>query len=235
MENPPSQNHFVRYYKYNFFKIIREWRFLKDSDKLEQKKEFSNIIKENMKQIEMSFFSLSGLRHDVDFMILARSDNIDRFQDLHTSLFSTQLGKYLEVRYSYLSLTRKSPYLGSHKHEGQEGVSRPEFQSNSKYIFVYPFVKKRSWYRLPFEVRQKMMIEHFRIGHKYPKIRINTGYSFGLDDQEFVLAFEGDDPYEFLCLVEELRSSEASAYTKLETPIFTCRRTTLDDMLAKLV
>jgi len=71
MENPPSQNHFVRYYKYNFFKIIREWRFLKDSDKLEQKKEFSNVIKENMKQIEMSFFSLSGLRHDVDFMILA--------------------------------------------------------------------------------------------------------------------------------------------------------------------
>src|SRR5579885_3053786 len=76
---------------------------------------------------------------NVDFMILARSDNIDRFQDLHTSLFSTQLGKYLEVSYSYLSLTRKSPYLGSHKHEGQEGVSRPEFQTNSKYIFVYPF------------------------------------------------------------------------------------------------
>src|SRR2546425_529419 len=69
-----------------------------------------------------------------------------------------------------------------------------------------------------------VMADHFRIGHKYPKIKINTGYSFGLDDQEFVLAFEGDDPSEFLALVEDLRGSEASMYTQLETPIFTCAR-----------
>src|SRR5579883_1547901 len=128
MENSGSQNHSVRYYKYNFFKIIREWRFLKDSDKLEQKREFSNVIKENMKQIEMSFFSLSGLRRDVDFMILARSDNIDRFQDLHTSLFSTQLGKYLEVSYSYLSLTRKSPYLGLTSMKVKKEYPDPNFR-----------------------------------------------------------------------------------------------------------
>jgi chlorite dismutase len=85
-------------------------------------------------------------------------------------------------------------------------------------------VKKRAWYSLPFTQRQRIMAEHFKVGHKYPKIKINTGYSFGLDDQEFVLAFEGDDPVEFLQLVEELRGTEASAYTELETPIFTCLR-----------
>ncbi|MEM3637912.1 MAG: chlorite dismutase family protein [Conexivisphaerales archaeon] len=225
----------VKYYKYNFYKVVREWRFVQKEQREKHKEEFLQKIKENLQRMEMSFFSLVGLRRDVDFMILARSDNVDKFQGLHASLISTELGKYLEMPYSYLSLTRKSPYLGTHRHEDQEGLSRAEFQSNSKYLFVYPFIKKRSWYKLSFEERQKMMVEHFRIGHKYPKIRINTGYSFGLDDQEFVLAFEGDDPYEFLCLVEELRSSDASAYTEVETPIFTCRRTTPEGMLDILV
>jgi chlorite dismutase len=67
-----------------------------------------------------------------------------------------------------------------------------------------------------------MMAQHFKIGHKYPNVKIHTGYSFGLDDQEFVLAFEADQPSDFLELVMELRSSEASRYTALETPIFTC-------------
>ncbi len=66
------------------------------------------------------------------------------------------------------------------------------------------------------------MAQHFKIGHKYPSVQIHTGYSFGLDDQEFVLAFETDQPADFSELVMELRSSEASRYTALETPIFTC-------------
>ena len=37
-----------------------------------------------------------------------------------------------------------------------------------------------------------MMDEHIAIGRSYPGITINTSYSFGLDDQEFVVAFEGD-------------------------------------------
>jgi chlorite dismutase len=128
-------------------------------------------------------------------------------------------------------MTRRSKYLGTHKHPDQEfGVRQP----SSKFLFVYPFVKKREWYRLPFAERQRIMAEHFKIGHKYPSIKINTGYSFGLDDQEFVLAFEGDDPAKFLSLVEDLRTSEASMYTQLETPIFTCRRVDSATMLSLL-
>jgi chlorite dismutase len=89
---------------------------------------------------------------------------------------------------------------------------------------VYPMVKKRLWYRLPFEQRKAMMVEHFAIGHRYPQVKINTAYSFGLDDQEFVVAFESDDPAAFLDLVTELRESQASRYTERETPIFSCVR-----------
>ena len=83
-------------------------------------------------------------------------------------------------------------------------------------------VKQRRWYGLPDEERRRIMKSHIEVGRRYPEITINTSYSFGLDDQEFVVAFEGDDPGEFLDLVQELRPTESSAYTERETPIFTC-------------
>jgi len=79
-----------------------------------------------------------------------------------------------------------------------------------------------------------MMDEHVRIGRKYPSIKLNTTYSYGLDDQEFVVAFEGDSPAEFLDLVMELRESEASAYTLRDTPTFTCVQMSLWDLLDTL-
>jgi len=228
-EGESLQNHFL---KYTFFKVARDWRSLSEATKTESRKEFLRVIAESS-EVELSFFSLVGIRADVDFMILADSPSIDFFQTLVVSLLATKLGRYLETPFSYLAMTRPSRYIGSHKHPGQE-TAGPLQGSDSKFLFVYPFVKKREWYRLPFIERQRMMAEHFKIGHKYPAIKIHTGYSFGIDDQEFVLAFEGDNPAEFLALVEELRSSDVSMYTQLETPVFTCRRVEPAKMLSFL-
>jgi chlorite dismutase len=119
-------------------------------------------------------------------------------------------------------MMRPSPYLGRHKHPDQEGRRTRLKPAGGRYLFVYPMVKKRIWYRLPYERRKAMMVEHFAIGHRFPQVKINTAYSFGLDDQEFVVAFECDEPAAFLDLVMELRESQASRYTERETPIFTC-------------
>ena len=134
------------------------------------------------------------------------------------------MGPYLETPYSYFSMTKKSMYVDKHEHSNQEGRSNRLVISPTgrRYLFVYPFVKTRSWYRLPQEERQRQMSEHIAMGHRYPGVKINTTYSFGLDDQEFVVAFETDYPGDFLDLVERLRSGESSAYTERETPIFTC-------------
>ena len=64
------------------------------------------------------------------------------------------------------------------------------------------------------------MAAHFATGHRYPEIRIHTGYSFGIDDQEFVVAFEVPDVRRFVALVADLRETESSSYTERETPIF---------------
>src|SRR5207245_129015 len=92
----------------------------------------------------------------------------------------------------------------------------------------------RAWYALSKPERQTMMDEHVRVGRKYPSIRLNTTYSYGLDDQEFIVAFEGDNPGDFLDLVMELRESQASGYTLRDTPTFTCVQMSLWDMLYTL-
>src|SRR6266571_4751866 len=91
-----------------------------------------------------------------------------------------------------------------------------------KYLFVYPLTKKREWYSLPFDERRRIMKDHVQAGQKYPSVTIHTSYSFGIDDYEFILSFETDHPEDFLNLVMDLRTTEASKYTALETPIFTC-------------
>jgi chlorite dismutase len=83
--------------------------------------------------------------------------------------------------------------------------------------------------------RQRIMNQHIAVGHKYPRVKINTTYSFGLDDQDFVVAFEAESPAEFLDLVQELRETESSKYTLRDTPMFTCRRSTIEEILESIV
>jgi len=219
------------YLKYTFFKVDAQWRRLDNENKSAAKQEFVSITNRFGKQNILSSYSLVGIRGNADFMLWTISRRLEDFQELTSNLLSLTLGKYLEIPYSYLAITRQSEYLGGHQHEGQEGASLSRRPGSSKYLFVYPFVKKREWYFLPHEERRLMMAQHFKIGHKYPSVQIHTGYSFGLDDQEFVLAFETDTPADFSELVMELRSSEASRYTALETPIFTCITMPVNEIL----
>jgi chlorite dismutase len=217
-ETPAESSRFL---KYTFFKAAREWRSLPEAERESARIELASLLTRSQADLKLQFFSLVGIRGDADFMILADAAKLETFQDLVSAVLATRLGRYLEIPYSYLAMTRQSHYTRPHNRSDDDEGPAPD---RAKYMFVYPFVKLRSWYGLPFAERQRIMGEHFKVGRKYPKIKINTGYSFGLDDQEFVLAFEGDDPGEFLALVEELRSTEASKYTELETPIFTCVR-----------
>ena len=109
---------------------------------------------------------------------------------------------WCETPYCFLAMTKPSEYSDESRLE-----VRP---AHSKYLFVYPFVKTREWYGLDPKERWRIMQEHIRVGREYPSIDLNTSYSFGLDDQEFVVAFEGDEPAVFLDLVQRLRTTEAS-------------------------
>jgi chlorite dismutase len=230
----PTSTTVREFLKYTFFKVDPQWRRLTEKERQAGKQEFSAAYKQASKQIMVKSYSLIGIRGETDFMFWSISTNLEGQQNFVSNLLSTTLGKYLSTPYSYLALTRKSEYLAEHQHEGQEGVSLSRRPSEAKYMFLYPFTKKREWYFLPHEERRIMMAQHLKLGHKYPSVKINTGYSFGLDDQEFMLAFETDNPVDFSELVMEMRSTEASRYTALETPLFTCISTGVDDILKQL-
>lgn len=180
-------------------------------------------------------YSTVGLRGDTDLLIWQATETLEEVQSGAGRINATSLGAYLNTPHSFLSMTRRSHYVDDHKHDGQEGRSlKVKPSDTAKYFFVYPFVKTRQWYLLASEERQSMMTEHFRIGHKYPSVKINTSYSFGLDDQEFMVAFESDSPSDFLELVEELRSVQGSLYTLRDTPIITCIRMPITEVLDAL-
>jgi chlorite dismutase len=208
--------------KYTFYRASSQWRRLPEVDREHSKQEFADVLGEFSDRVALSSYSLVGTKGDVDFMLWKISPALEAINELMAQLNRTELGKWLDTPYSYLAMTRRSPYIDQHHHEGQEGASATMRVVGRKYLFVYPFIKTHDWYQASREDRQKMMDEHFLIGHKYPEVKISTSYSFGLDDQEFVLGFETDEPGAFLDLIMELRESKARPYTLRDTPIFTC-------------
>jgi chlorite dismutase len=203
--------HFV---KYTFLKVDPAWRRLDDTERARHKREFLAACEDFAAERLLRAFSLVGTRGDADMMLLTQATNLERIHEFHVVLAQSGLMKWCETPYSYLALTKPSEYSDESRLE-----VRP---AHAKYLFVYPFVKTREWYRMTPDERWKIMQEHIKVGREYPQIDLNTSYSFGLDDQEFVVAFETDEPAAFLDLVQRLRTTEASAYTKRDTPTFTC-------------
>ena len=209
--------------KYSFFKVDPEWRRLSEKDRQDSKAQFAEVLGEFSDLVSMSSYSMVGTRGDADFLLWKVSEELEAINELMARINHTELARYLTMPHSYLAMTRRSPYIDDHKPEGQEGTGSATIRIiGRKYLFIYPFIKTHEWYQLPKEERQELMNEHFVIGHKFPSVKISTAYSFGLDDQEFVLGFETDDAGGFLDLVEALRASKARPYTERDTPIFTC-------------
>ncbi len=220
--------------KFTFVRVLPEWRRRSAEERAADKREFAAACRDFADDHLLRTYSLVGTRGDCDLMIWTVSDRLEDFTELTSQLFGSAMGSYLEMPHSYLAMTRRSQYIEKHVHEGQEGARLRVRPTGAKYLFVYPFVKTRPWYRLPLEERQAIMDVHIQVGHKYPSVRINTAYSFGLDDQEFVVAFESDSPSDFLDLVMELRETKSSEFTLRDTPIFTCIAMTAGDALDTL-
>jgi chlorite dismutase len=210
--------------KYTFLKVDPQALRWPAGERAAAAGELSAVLEEAAAARTLLTYSTVGLRGDSDLLIWHSGGTPEEIQDCESRWRAASLGPELQTVHSFLAMLKPSPYLGGHRHPGQEGRRTRLKPGGSRYLFVYPMWKKRSWYRLPYEQRKTMMIEHFAIGHRYPQVKINTAYSFGLDDQEFLVAFECDEPAAFLDLVMELRESRASRYTERETPIFTCVR-----------
>lgn len=228
---PAIQRQFVNF---RFLKLDPTFRRLNESDKRVAREEFLSLMSQRTQGLMCLCYSTIGLRGDVDLLLWRISQSSDVIQQHTQAINKTRLGAYLSSPYSFLSMTKRSMYIDKldpfHTSESRTHV----IPGKRKYLFVYPFVKTREWYLLPMEKRQEVMDEHIKVGNKYPSVKLNTTYSFGLDDQDFVVAFETEEPKDFLDLVMELRETEGSKYTVRDTPIFTCVQTPIEQILDQL-
>ena len=215
---PPDVRQLVGF---SFYKLDPAWRRLPKAAKHDQTGELLSVVNHFSKKLMVLTYSLVGMRPDVDFLIWRVGSQLEELQEMSAAIWQTQMGSYLSTPHAYLSMTKRSLYVDKidPDHPDKRRFITP---AHAKYLFVYPFVKTTEWYQLPFEERQKMMDEHIILGNKFPSVKIHTTYSFGLDDPEFVLAFETDSPKDFLDLVMAMRESKARPFTLRDTPIFTC-------------
>ncbi len=227
---PAVQRQFVNF---AFYKLDPAFRRLGAAEKEAAREEFIVALQPRAGLICLTY-STAGLRPDTDFMLWRIGGSPDDFQAQTQAINKTQLAGYLSTPHSFVAMTKRSMYVDKldpfHTAESRTHI----IPGKRKYLFIYPFVKTRDWYLLPLEKRQEIMDGHIRVGNEYPSVKLNTTYSFGLDDQEFVVAFETEEPKDFLDLVMKLRETQSSKYTLRDTPIFTAVQMPVEKVLEQL-
>jgi chlorite dismutase len=219
-----------QYVAYTFYRVAPAWRREMPADARQaQKEEFAEVVDSYGERFEhLRVYSTAGVRPDTEFFLWKITDRYEDLEELGAALNGTALAGWLETPYSYLATTKASQYTSARK-------ARKITPHGLPYLVVYPFVKVRPWYALPEDERQRAMDEHIRIGREeFPGIKNHTTYSFGIDDQEFMTAFECEEPADFMHLMLRLRDSEASRYTERDTPIFVGRFVSIREALAAL-
>jgi chlorite dismutase len=207
-----------QYVAYTFYRADPAWRRLPVEERMAGKDAFAEVVDEWAGRMDsLCAYSVTGVRPDADFFLWKITQRYEDLGELGAELNATPLAGWLETTYSYLATTKASQYTAARR-------ARKVVPRGSPYLVVYPFVKVRPWYALPEDERQRAMDEHMRIGAEFATIHNHTTYSFGIDDQEFMTAFECDEPADFMHLMLTLRDSEASRYTERDTPIFVGQR-----------
>ena len=212
-----------QYVAYTFYKVDPAWRRLPVEERLAAKEAFAEVIEAWQERMQILAYSLVGVRPDADFFLWKLTERYDDLRELGTELNGTPLAGWISTPYSYLASTLSSKYF-------ERDPKRPPRRivpRRAPYLVVYPFVKVRPWYSLPMEDRTRAMREHAEVGSQWRTLTNHTTYSFGIDDQEFMTAFDCAELVDFLHLMMALRETEASRYTERDTPIFVG---TLDDI-----
>lgn len=220
---------------FTFYKVRPEWRRLQAAEKQEYRREFGAALARWADSDEMSVLTYStvGLRADCHMMLWRVCYSLEQLQTMQAELLKTRFGGYIEPAHSFIGMTRRSQYkIGQdHYRQAEAGVLKCGVH---KYLTVHPFVKTRNWYQLPFEERQRIVGEWIRVGADFPRVHVNAIYSFGLDDQEFMVVLESDFPSDIIDLTIRLRETQNSMYTLRDTPVLTAVQCSVQEMLERI-
>lgn len=206
------------------------WRRLPDEQREASVAEFRAVADRAAQTAPAVSYSMVGVRRDADLLLFRTAPSLSDLEETASLLLRSGVGRYCAVAHSFIGLIRPSRYVKKPTAQEQAIFS----DARGAYLIVYPFTKTHEWYRLSREARQGMMNEHIRIGHDFPQVRQLLAYSTGLDDQEFIVAYDTDDLVAFQDLVIALRETEARRFTRSDQPILTAVHRPLADALRLL-
>jgi chlorite dismutase len=211
-------------------KVDPLWRRLPDDVRARDAEAFERAAEAASAQVRAFTYSMIGLRAEVDLLFWRLGPSVQALEETAAAMLRAGLGRHLAVGHTMLGYVRPSQY-----------VKKPTIQEQAMftgrrqaYLIVYPFVKTADWYLLDQATRQTMMNEHMKVGHRFPMVQQLLAYSFGLDDQEFIVAYETDDLPAFVELVYALRMTQGRRYTLRDTPILTGVHRPLREILGLL-
>jgi len=193
-----------------------EWRRLPADERRDSCAEFFRAV-ESGEAVKTFTYSMVGLKPGIDMMLWRLGASLDALEESAAAMLRSGMGTWMETKQSFVGVIQPSQYVKKPTPQEQSLFSG----ERSRYLVVYPFTKSTEWYLLDKQTRQAVMNEHMKVGHSYPQVRQLLAYSFGLDDQDFLVAYETDDLIAFSELVRSLRSTESRRSTVRDTPILT--------------
>ncbi len=206
------------------------WRRRPAGEREEDAAAFVRAVERTADAAPLHTYSMVGLRRDAQLLFWRQASSLEALEETAAAFLAAGVGRWCVPAHSLVGLVRPSVYVR------RPTVQEQALQSGerSRYLVVYPFVKSTDWYLTAPDRRREVMAEHIRVGRRFPMVRQCLAYSFGLDDQEFIVAYETDDLPAFQDLVMALRETEARRSTVRDTPILVGIRRPLADALRLL-
>jgi chlorite dismutase len=192
------------------------WRRISQEERCQSAEEFAAAVAAESEVTTFSY-SMVGLQAGTDLLLWSLASSLDALEEKSASVLRAGMGKWMTVTESFLGIIQPSQYVKKPTPQEQSLFTG----ERSRYLIVYPFTKSTDWYLLAREARQGIMNEHMRVGHDFPEVRQLLAYSFGVDDMDFLVAYETDDLPKFGELVRALRGTDSRRSTVRDTPILT--------------
>lgn len=220
---------------FTFYRAQPEWRRVSPAERAEHRREFADVITRwnGCGSMRVVPYSTVGTRAETQMMLWRICYSLDELQRMSAELLGTHLGGYLRIAHNYLGMTKRSRYLIHHE-QSRQIDTRAIHAGERKYLFLMPLVKAAAWYNLDPDQRQIIINDQIKELANFPSVKMNVIYSFGMDDQDFLVAYESDTPEDVLDAVQAIRETESNRYNQRETPVFTCVQTSVHEMLERL-
>lgn len=218
------------YSSFMFLKLQPEFRRLISNEKIAAKQEFENMVGACQEKVFLRTYMVSGLRADSDVLFWRMSDDMAYLQDICSRTFSSGAGRYLTPVHSFLGV-HHGPETTQPKKDLEFGFLPKDTFGRYRYMLLHPVVKSHTWYELSSPEREKLIAERAQVVSRYREIQENFFLSYGLDEQEIIVAREARALEDLIAATQELRQQRIKNYTAVDKPVFLCLGRDLREIL----